>query len=223
MAKSFAWSWSRLKNYRTCPKRHYHVDLAKDVKEEESEQLKWGNQLHDAMAKKIGGGIALPKSMPAKVADQARQLVEAGANIKVELKLAMDKEFQPTPWFGATTWFRGIVDVLGLNQEYAVAIDWKTGGKIEPDMEQLALNAQLIFAFEDVKTVHTAYYWTQHGEETVRSYTRDDMRPLWTKLLPEVAKMEQAAIDMNYPPTPSGLCKRYCPVRQCQYWGKGSR
>ena len=50
--KAFAWSYSRLKNFESCPKRHYHVDVVKDVREEESEQLKWGNALHDAFAKR---------------------------------------------------------------------------------------------------------------------------------------------------------------------------
>jgi hypothetical protein len=58
---------------------------------------------------------------------------------------------------------------------------------------------------------------------TLNTYKRNDMVGLWSALLPEVKVMEDAALNMNYPPKPSGLCVRYCPVKQCQFHGKGSR
>ena len=224
MTKPFSFSWSRLKNFRTCPKRHYHCDLAKDVKEEESTALKWGHEFHEAMAKRISIGQQLPKTMSDRWPGLLRQRLEEGVDVKVELQLAMDEKFQPTPWFDQRTWFRGVVDVLAIDGmgRYAVALDWKTGGKIQPDMEQLALNAQLIFVHENIDTVHTAYQWSQFNDVTLNTYKPEDMVPLWGRLLPEVKKMEQASIDMNYPPKPSGLCIRHCPVTQCPHWGKGS-
>jgi len=222
--RKFAWSWSRLKNWRTCPKRHYHCDLAKDVQEEESGALKWGHDFHEAMAKRIADGTPLPaKTMSDRWPGFLRKRLEAGVDVKVELQLAMDEQFQPTPWFDQRTWFRGVVDVLAQDDKYAVAMDWKTGGKIQPDMEQLALNAQLIFVHTDVKEVHTAYQWSQFDDVTLKSYKPEDMVPLWAALMPEVKQMEKAMADMHYPPKPSGLCKNYCPVKQCQYHGKGTR
>jgi ATP-dependent helicase/DNAse subunit B len=53
-AKPFAWSYSRLKSYETCPYKHLRIDIMRDVKEPESDDLKWGNRLHDAMARAIG-------------------------------------------------------------------------------------------------------------------------------------------------------------------------
>ena len=35
--KSFAWSYSKLKNFETCPKRSWHLDVARDIKEPEGE------------------------------------------------------------------------------------------------------------------------------------------------------------------------------------------
>jgi hypothetical protein len=48
--KPFAWSYSKLKNFEACPKRHYHVDIAKDFKEADSEALLWGNRVHKGLA-----------------------------------------------------------------------------------------------------------------------------------------------------------------------------
>src|SRR5262245_6561648 len=219
MPKNFAWSWSRLKNYRACPKRHYHVDIAKDYKEVEGEALLWGNQFHDVMAKRIERGTPLPKGMEPHDKWPALMylLKEQDADIRVELKLAMSKDFQPTEWFDPRTWFRGIVDVLGLapHLKKAVAIDWKTGGAIKPEMEQLALNAQLLFVHHpDIDEVNTTYHWSGFLDvpHDIRTYRRADMAPLWAKLLPEIGQMEEAARTMTYPPKPSGLCVSWCPV-----------
>jgi hypothetical protein len=219
--RKFSWSWSKLKNFRTCPKRHYEIDIAKRVKEDESEALRWGHAFHEAMAKRIEKNAPLPTTLrrydkwPAKLAKKV---------VSVELKLAMDEQFQPTAWFDNHTWFRGVVDVLGLVPPKALAIDWKTGGKIEPEFEQLGLTSQLIFAHHpEVDTVDTAYQWTAHDTETIKTYKREDMVGLWSRLLPEVRRMEEAARTLTYPPKPSGLCIRYCPVTSCPYHGKGTR
>ena len=226
--KKFAWSWSKLKNYRTCPKRHYHVDLAKDFSEVPSEELKWGNMLHDGMANFIGKGMPLPKALEnyRRWPELMRAHKQAGAVVSAELKLAMTAEFKPSSWFGEQTWFRGVVDVqyLAAWKKTAAAVDWKTGGKIQPEMEQLSLNAQLIFVHHPtVEEVITAYQWVAHDTETVKIYRRTDMTALWTKLMPEVRQMEEAARTMTYPPKPSGLCIRHCPVTSCPYHGRGSR
>jgi PD-(D/E)XK nuclease superfamily len=231
--KKFSWSWTKLKNFRSCPKRHYHLEIAKDIREEESEAILWGKKFHDAMAKRIDKGTALPPTMsryerwPALMYKHKLEgRLGNSAEVKVELKLAMDEEFRPTEWFDGATWFRAVVDVLYLAywKAEAAAIDWKTGGKIEPEFEQLALTSQVIFAHHpDIEKVHTAYQWAAHDTETLKAYTRDDMMGLWNKLLPEVRQMEEAARTLTYPPKPSGLCIRYCPVVSCPHHGRGSR
>ena len=61
--------------------------------------------------------------------------------------------------------------------------DWKTGGTIKPEYEQLALSAQLVFAhYPDVDQVATAYIWLGHDDETEEIYKRDGMLPLWNGL-----------------------------------------
>lgn len=226
--KPFSWSWSRLKNYRTCPKRHYHVDIAKEFKEDESDALLWGNQVHDAMAKRIARGVALPNTMQRYEDWPARVLAMTadGIELKVENKLAMDKMFQPTSFFDASTWFRAVIDVLGLNRpkRSAFTIDWKTGGTVNPEFEQLGLSAQTIFAhYPDVDEVLALYVWFGHDTQTTKVYRRDDMQALWANLLPEIRKMNDAHDQLNYPAQPSGLCKKYCPVTSCPHHGVGSR
>lgn len=225
---NWSWSWSKLKNFRSCPKRHYEIDLAKHVKETKSDELMWGDDFHDAMAKRISKDVELSPRFArfAKWPDLMRQHRLDGAKVTVELRLSMDEQFQPTQWFDDNTWVRGIVDVLYLAPwlRAAAAIDWKTGGKIQPEFEQLGITSQLLFAHHpEIELVHTAYQWSAFNEETIKTYKREDMVQLWNKLLPEVKQMEEAARTMTYPPRPSGLCIKWCPVASCPYHGKGDR
>lgn len=53
---NFSFSWTRLKNWRACPKRHDHLEVAKDIKGPMTEALTWGDQFHKAMAARIEKG-----------------------------------------------------------------------------------------------------------------------------------------------------------------------
>jgi PD-(D/E)XK nuclease superfamily len=224
--KPFTWSWSKLKNWRSCPKRHWEIDIAKRYKEDESDQLLWGHQVHEAMAKRIGQGKPLPPTMAhydgwAKRAEKLRPEM----TIMVEQKLAMARDFSKTGYFDDNTWFRAVADVLAISKpaKLAITYDWKTGGSIKPDMEQLALSAQVIFAhYPEIDTVGTSFIWLGHDDETARTYQRDEMLPFWNGMWPEIKKLEFAHQTTDYPAKPSGLCIKYCPVKSCVFHGKGS-
>lgn len=231
MAKSFSWSWSKLKNYRSCPKRHYEIDLARNYHEDKTnEALTWGNQLHDAFAKRISHNQPLPLQM-ARYDDIAfgpshfAKLKEMGSDITVEKSLAIDRQFRPCGWFDNDTWMRAKIDVNMLIPASAAAltIDWKTGSKIEPEFEQLGISAQTIFAnHPEVQEVTTMYVWLGHDQTTTKVYKRDEMVPFWNALLPSIEQMYEAWRTLTYEPKPSGLCIRHCPVTSCPYHGKGS-
>ena len=227
MAKAFSWSWSKLKNFRSCPKRHYEIDIMKNIKEPDSEPLIWGNEVHASLAAYIAKDKPLPPTMQRyhALADDWVTLRKAGVPVVVEQKLAMDKEFKPCGFFDNAAWYRGVVDVLATGVVTAHAGDWKTG-KMPDDgdaeYEQLGLTAQLIFAhYPKVKEVTTTFVWLGYDDTTDRTYKHDGMVPLWNKLWPEINVMIEAMRTTTYPPKPSGLCKRHCPVVSCPYHGKG--
>lgn len=229
MAKSFSWSWSKLKNYRSCPKRHYEIDLARNFHEDkENEALRWGNEVHLAMAKRISEGAALPITMQRYDGwpSGARRLKDAGLPVEVERSLAIDRNFQPCGWLAPEAWFRAKIDVSLLveSAKAAISIDWKTGGKVEPEFEQLFLSSQAIFAHHpNVDEVAALYVWLGHDMHTAKVYQRDQMGALWSNLWPEIEQMFEAWRTVTYPPKPSGLCVRHCPVTSCPYHGKGNR
>ena len=226
--KPFAWSYSRLKNFEVCPKRHYNVDIIKSFKEEEGEQLQWGNAVHKAMAARCGPErTPLPHSMQA-YEKWAALVVTPPGNILVEQQLAIDEDFNPTKWFASDAkkarqgepWYRSISDVLKLHGPVALSIDWKTGKVIE-DAPQLALAAACIFAHHpQVMKIRSEFIWLKEDAKTRQDFHRNDMAAMWRSLWPRIEALKHAHETLSYPAKPGYLCRRYCPVTNCPHNGK---
>ncbi len=217
--KAWAWSYSKLKNYEICPKRHNHVDLLRDVTEPESKQLAWGNTLHAALAKSLLENSPLPAGMTTYQPWVDRILAGPG-ELLVEQKFAINDAFRPVEYFDRSAWYRGIADVLKISGNVALAIDWKSG-KILEDSVQLALMAQCVFShYPHVKKIRTEFIWLKEDATTREDFSAADMIGLWKQLLPRVAAMKEAAEQASYPPTPNYLCARYCPVVACPHHGR---
>lgn len=216
--KPFAWSFSKLKNFETCPFRHEQIDLKKNFKDE-SDQLTWGNSVHSSLAQACSKGAALPDEM--KDYQKWVDRVRAGAGaLLVEQQYAIDKMFTRCDWFSRTAWYRGIGDVVRIADDLALVLDWKTG-KIKVDSVQLMLMAQCIFSYyPQVQVVRSEFVWLQEDCSTPELYTRQDLAREWPALLARVQHMQGAYDTQTYPPRPSRLCKRYCPVTSCQYHGQ---
>lgn len=218
--KSFAWSYSKLKNYNSCPKRHYHVDIAKDYKEEESEILRWGNMVHDGLASRLGPKkIPLPDNMTS-FEEWAQRIESIPGELHTELKLAMREDFTGCGFFDRGVWLRGVCDVLVASGPVAYAGDWKLG-KIIEDSVQLGLMAACVFAnYPAIQAIRTEFIWLKDDATTRADFKRDDMAGLWNQVLPQVAVLKSANETMTYPPKPSGLCRRYCSVTACPHYGE---
>ena len=242
--KPFTWSWSRLKNFRSCARKHMEVDLKKTYPEPPSPALKWGDEFHKRMADRL----SLKRLMPIEYApyEYLAEKVEAtcrelGVTPRVELKLACDAQLGQCGYFDRTVWVRANVDVLIVKPPVVMAIDWKTG-KIKPESQQLALTALMVMShYPDVDHVITKYVWVGSGDpapETVEHYTRgrshygdvlgkkvamQSIESLWMEVEQDLQAMQRAWDSGVYLPTPSGLCVKHCPVTTCEYHGRGSR
>jgi hypothetical protein len=216
--KPFAWSYSKLKNYESCPKRYFHVDVEKSIKEEESEELKFGNMLHKALAKACAGEEELPKPF-ASYQEWVDKVRTGNATIHVEQQLAIREDLTATEWFGRDAWFRGIADVIKVVGPVALVLDWKTG-KIVEDSVQLALMAQCVFAhYPEIMKLRTEFIWLKEDATTRADFVREDMVKVWAGLLPRVTMLKGAHDSMNFPPKAGYLCRKWCPVSQCPHHG----
>jgi hypothetical protein len=218
-AKPFSWSYSKLKNYETCPKRHYHCDVVKDVKEEESENLKWGNYVHDGFARRLKKKVPLPEGMGQW--ESWCERIELNADkILVEQKLAIDAHFAPVGWRGDAAWYRGVADVIKFMGDVALVIDWKTG-KILDDSQQLALMAACVFAHHPkLIAIRAEFIWLKEGCTSGTTIKRGDLAGMWQAIWPRIETLRVAHENNAYPANPGKLCRDWCPVVKCPHHGE---
>lgn len=221
MAKSFSWSFSRLKNFETCPLKYQQVDVLKAFKEAKSKELDWGDFVHKTFAKVLEGKMEMPVEMKdyQEWVDKVHLLP---GKLYVEQQYALDKDFKPTGWFDNNVWMRSIGDVVKIFGTRGALLDWKTGN-IKVDSVQLMLGAQCLFSyFPQLEVVHTAFIWLKEGVTTVEEYTKQDLADGWAGLYERVNTLEAAHKSNTFVPKPGGLCRKFCPVTSCQYHGKGA-
>ncbi len=216
-----AWSYSAITSFETCPKRHFHLRVAKDVIEPESQALTWGNAVHQALEARVVSSTPLPKGMT-QWEPLVAKLIASGEEIFTERQIALNRAFQPVDWFAKGAWVRGVVDVGLRKGGTLIALDYKTG-KPKDDHDQLRLFAALLMACEpDVEQVKTGYVWLQTSQLTTKCFDRGALVDIWNDFLPRVARLEQAHADQRWPVRPSGLCRAWCPCTTCEHNGRRS-
>jgi hypothetical protein len=217
---SFSWSYSQLTNFETCPKRYYHYNVAKDVKDEENEYTRHGNAVHAAFNARLSDGTALPLGMGQYESMLAR-FADAPGKTYSEQKLAITSDFKPVAFFGRGVWCRTIIDAAKVRDDgSAVIADWKTG-KVNANPTQLELMSAVMFAQDPRLTrIKASLIFINHEHTTKLSFERAGVTNIWAKLLPRVRKVIDARQANEYPPQPCGLCKRYCAVVSCPYHGQ---
>lgn len=233
--KPFAWSYSKLKNFETCPKRHFHVDIKKDFVEAESEQLMEGNRVHKMFEERLLKNKPFPdayshlepwisRAFDVKDAKGKWRGVDVrahGAEVFVEQKLAITRDFGPASYFDRAVWFRGKADLIWTLGSVGCVVDWKTG-KILEDSVQLMLTAACMFAHHpNVQTIRSMFAWIADDADTTLDIQRSEMPAMWADLWSRIAALEAAHKEVSYPPTPSYLCRKWCPVRTCPHHGSG--
>ncbi len=224
-AKDWSWSYSKLKNYEVCPRKHYEVDLAKTAAETQSNDpdspLMYGNRVHEAFKNTLLNGAPLSKEM-AHLQIWVDRVRNGPGELLVEQKYAIDRQFKSTTYFANNVWLRTIGDVVRVDRDIALVIDWKTG-KVLEDSVQLMLMAQALFShYPNLKRVRSEFVWLKEDCTTPEVFDKQELADQWVELLPRINALENAHKTQTYPPKPGGLCKNYCPVQSCPYWKKGA-
>lgn len=218
----FSWSFSRLKNFETCPLRHFHYDIIKDIEEEESGALREGHDMHKAFEQRVKDGVKLPLPF-ARHETTLAQLCDAPGETYAEQRLALNREFKPTGFFSGDVWFRTVLDFTKIRKNSAVVIDYKSGKIVEDETQLALMAATMLHHLDELEEVNAAYLFANHGALIPRLFKRDELPAIWGRILPRVEKLEAAVAEQEFPPKPSGLCVRYCGVVSCPHHGTGSR
>jgi len=216
--KRFAWSYSALNAFETCPHQFFRVRVKKDIREKESAALSEGNRQHKAFERRMRDKTPLPSDM--KRWEPLCKKVERTPHdeMLVEGKIALTAELKPTTFFARDVWVRAVLDLALRNGKTARIIDYKTG-KRKVDNEQLKLFAAVAFAaFKGVEKVRTSFWWLPAAKADNEVFTAEQAPLIWQEFEPRVERMQRAHEEDNWPKRPSGLCRGWCPVHDCPHW-----
>jgi len=214
------WSFSRLKSFEQCPKQFYHMKIAKDYTEGETDAMRYGTEAHLVAEEYIRDGKPVPSKF-AYMKDVLEALNRRRGNKITEIKMGLTQELEPCAFRSKDVWWRGIADLVITDGSTAWIVDYKTGKSAKyADKGQLELMALATFKFfPDIKSINAALIFTKAKKFIKHKYTDDMIDSLWDKWLSKFKRMEVAYETDTWNAHPSGLCKRHCAVVECVYNG----
>lgn len=215
-----SWSYSSINLFKQCGRKYFHLRVAKDFKEPESEALIYGNELHKAAENYIQKGEPLEGRFQfiKPYLDQLNGL--PGAKY-CEYRMGLTQDLEPCEFFGKGVWWRGIADFLSIHGTTAYLIDYKTGKSKYVTNEQLEITSLAIFKhFPYVQRIRAGYLFVVAGEFNRAEFKREAEPELWTRWLREIQRLEGAYTTRVWNASPSGLCQKYCVVTSCEHNGR---
>ena len=221
-----AWSYSSIKTFEQCPKKYFHLKVAKDVKDEPGEAADYGTAVHLAAEEYIRDG----KPIPEKFAFM-RPVVERLASIPgekhAELKLGVRKVpggYEPCDFFDKSVWWRGIADLLIIDGHKAWCIDYKTGKSARyADTKQLDLLAGAVFThFPGVMTIKSSLLYVVSNELVKKRHVITERSQYLSVFDAQLDNLETAMENGVWNAKSGPLCG-WCPVVKCEHWKQRRR
>jgi len=217
------WSFSKIKAFEQCPKKFYHLKVAKDYSEPETEAMFYGTAFHEAAEEYVRNNVPLPPQFEYAKGGLDALIAKRGDKL-CEYKMGLTASLEPCDFFADDVWFRGIADLVILDEEAETAwvVDYKTGKSARyADKGQLELMALATFKhFPKVKKVRGALMFVVSNDLITDSYDIVSQGELWRKWLTDFASMESAFENDTWNANPSGLCRAHCVVLECPHNGR---
>ena len=216
------WSFSRIKAFEQCPKKFYHLKIAKNYREPETEAMHYGTVVHEAAEKYIRDGEPLPKQFE-YMEPTLKVLLSMKGEKLCEYEMGLTENLEPCAFDAEDVWFRGIADLIIINREKKVAkvLDYKTGKSAKyADKGQLELMALALFKhFPEIEMVRAGLLFVVANKFITAKYYKNEEQKLWRKWLFDYGRMEKAYKQDVWNAHPSGLCRRHCVVTECPHNG----
>jgi CRISPR/Cas system-associated exonuclease Cas4 (RecB family) len=213
------WSYSSLKQYKTCPKQYYEIRVAKNFVPQEGDDARYGKEVHKALEDYVKEGKPLPKFY-----EQFRKMVDPLLDIPgtkyCEYEMALTKDLKPCDFHAPEYWVRGIADLLIVDGDTAFIVDYKTGKTAYADPRQLKLMALMVFSyFPEVQVARTGLMFVAHNVFMPEEYRRENSEQFWKEFNEDLARLSISFDNAMWPAQPTGLCRRHCPIETCKYYG----
>lgn len=220
-----AWSYSSISTFKQCPKKYYHLKVAKDVRDDPGEAAEYGSAVHEAAELFIKDGTPIPKKF-AFIEPVVHRLAEVPGDKHAELKLGIRRtecgDYEACGFFDKDVWWRGIADLLIIDGWKAYCVDYKTGKSAKyADTKQLDLLAAAIFLhFPEVLKIKSSLIFLVSGNLIKKDHVFADRREYLSVFNSQLADLEEAERSGVWNAQTSGLCKQYCPVKSCPHNGR---
>ena len=214
------WSFSRIKAFEQCPKQFYHEKILKEFPFKQTEAILYGSAFHKMAEDFVGADVPVPKKFG--FAEEALVSLKNRRGEKLcEIKLGVTENLEACDFYAKDVWFRGIADLVILDDDLAWVVDYKTGKSSKyADKGQLELMALGLFAkYPQIKTVRAGLLFVVCNDLVKDTYMEYDSGKLWEKWLGKYAQMKTAADEDMWNARPNGLCRRHCPVIECVHNG----
>ncbi len=219
---SLAWSYSSIKTFEQCPKKYHHLRILKDFKDEDSTATIYGKELHKAAEDFIKEGTPIPPRF-SFINDtlEALKKIEGEKHCEIKLGIAKrDGKFVPCDFFAKDVWWRGIADLLIINEEKQTAylVDYKTSKNAKyADTKQLDLLAGAVFThYPKIMEIKSALLFVVSNEMVKKKHEFMMQSSYLNSMEPELTRLEAAMKTNVWNPVSGPLCK-FCPVTSCAH------
>ena len=215
-----ACSYSSISTFKQCPKKYYHLKVAKDVKDVSSSAMYYGNEVHRAAEHYVKKGTPIPTKFKfiKKTLDSLNN-IQGEKHCEIRMALAKeDGEYVPTTFFADNVWWRGIADLLIVDDDKAYLVDYKTGKSAKyADTKQLDLLAGATFThYPGIKSIKSALAYVVSNEFVQKKHTSDMRKSYLTVFDDELERLDSAEENEVWNAIDGPLCA-YCPVTKCEH------
>ena len=213
-----AWSYSSIKTFDQCPKKYYHLKVAKDVKDTAGPEADYGTQAHEAAEHYIKHGTPIPGKFKIM-----RPVVEALAQFPgekhTEIELGVSNKggrLNPCGFYDKDAWYRGIADLLIVNGDEGYLVDYKSSKNAKyADLKQLDLLAGAVFAhFPELKTLKSALIFVVSNEFVNKEHSSMHKMAYFEHVRFDLERLETALKTGVWNAVAGPLCG-WCPVKTC--------
>ena len=214
------WSYSSIKTFDQCPKKYYHLKVARDVEDKAGPEAAYGVEVHKAAEDYIKEGTPIPEKF-----GFMRPVLEAFEKMPgtkhTEIRFGVKKTdagYEACKFSDKDAWYRGIADLVILNGDKARVIDYKTGKSAKyADMKQLDLMAGSIFLrYPEVNRIKAALVYVVSNDFITKEYERDNVTKYLNVFSWQLDRLEAAMDSGVFNPVSGPLCG-WCPVVHCEH------
>jgi len=221
MSVKYNWSYSSLSLFQQCPHKYFRLKIKKDIVEPPAEHLNYGLEVHKAAEDYVGKGVPIPEKY-IFIKEHLDALIEIPGEKLCEYKLGLNTNLEPCKFFDKDVWWRGVADLIIIQDDKAYVIDYKTGKNAKyADTKQLEILSLALFKhFPKVKKVKAGLLFLVANDFVKAGYEVSEEGTYWTKWLEDTKRLEMAIENEIWNKKPNFSCRGWCSVVDCEHNGK---